>query len=304
MDASYSAAPACVCCGHALVTGLEEWHRVCARCGYESAQLAPSINESAAHENVDEATRHTGLKALRAANFRQLLDRISRHASPDGARRSILDVGAAHGWFVKAAADRQFDALGLEPDHAVCAGAQRTGARVREGYFPDALAAHEKFDVIVFNDVFEHIPALDVLLAHCSARLNPGGLLVLNLPSSRGIFYRASKVLHRMGAAGFFERLWQKSLPSPHLHYFHAHNLAQLCSRHGLTAVESFHLASIHLDGLYARIAYVKSGLRWLAPLIWLSIVLAYPLVRWGTPSDIDVVIFRPESRQGPGPTQ
>lgn len=291
MNALSSAAVPCVCCGHALRAGLEEWHWVCTLCGYEAAQLAPAINEARSHEKVDEAQRDTGLKALREANFHQLLDRLGRHITPVGAR--LLDVGAAHGWFVKAAADRGFSVLGLEPDHVVCEQAQRSGAPVREGFFPDVLAAHEQFDAIVFNDVFEHIPHSDVLLAQCIARLAPGGLLVLNLPSSRGIFYRTSKLLHRFGACAFFDRLWQKGMPSPHLHYFHARNLTQLSARHGLTLVDSAHLASIHLNGLYARIAYVKSGLRWLAPLIWLAIVAAYPLVRWGAPSDIDVVVFR-----------
>lgn len=291
MNAPSSAVTPCVCCGQALRAGLEEWHWVCTVCGYEAAQLPPSINQAESHEKVDEAWRDTGLKALREANFTQLLDRIGRHIDPAGAR--LLDVGAAHGWFVKAAAGRQFAALGLEPDRAVCEQAQRTGALVREGFFPDVLAGHEQFEVIVFNDVFEHIPQSDAILAHCTARLAPGGLLVLNLPSSRGVFYRTSKLLHRLGAAGFFDRLWQKDLPSPHLHYFHAHNLARLSARHGLTQIDSVHLASIHLSGLYARIAYVRSGLRWLAPLIWLAIVAAYPLVRWGAPSDIDAVIFR-----------
>lgn len=291
MDAISSAAPPCVCCGQALRAGLEKWHQVCALCGYESAQLAPAINQAASHQKVDEARRDTGLKSLRELNFRQLLDRIGQHVAPAGSR--LLDVGAAHGWFVKAAAGRGFSALGLEPDRAVCEQAQRTGALVREGFFPDVLAEGEQFEVIVFNDVFEHIPHSDTLLAQCMARLAPGGLLVLNLPSSRGIFYRTSKLLHRFGAGAFFDRLWQKDMPSPHLHYFHARNLTQLSARHGLTLVDSAHLASIHLGGLYARIAYVKSGLRWLAPLIWLSIVAAYPLVRWGAPSDIDVVIFR-----------
>ncbi len=291
MDAISSAAPPCVCCGQALRAGLEEWHRVCTLCGYESAQFSPAINDARSHEKVDEAWRDAGLKALREANFNQLLDRIGRHITPAGAR--LLDVGAAHGWFVKAAAGRGFNALGLEPDHAICEQAQRTGAHVREGFFPDVLSAGEQFDVIVFNDVFEHIPKSDALLAHCIARLAPGGLLVLNLPSSRGFFYRSSKLLHRFGVAGFFERLWQKDMPSPHLHYFHARNLAQLSSRHSLAQIDSVNLASIHLSGLYARIAYVKSGLRWLAPLIWLAIVAVYPLVRWGAPSDIDVVVFR-----------
>lgn len=294
MATPYSTAQSCVCCSQPLRAGLEPWHWVCAACGYESALLSPSINQAAAHENVDERGRDAGLKALREANFRQLLDQIVRH-TPPGTSMRLLDVGSAHGWFVKAATERGYDALGLEPDHAVCAQARRDGAHVREGFFPDALVEHEKFDVIVFNDVFEHIPASDRLLAQCTARLNPGGLLVLNLPSSRGLFYRTSKLLHRLGASGFFDRLWQKGLPSPHLHYFHARNLARLGARHHLSLVESSHLASIHLSGLYARITYVKSALRWLAPVVWLGVVAAYPLVRWVAPSDIDVVIFRHE---------
>lgn len=288
---SSAAAAPCVCCGQTLATGLEEWHLVCTLCGYESARLAPAINDAACHQTVDETQRDTGLRSLREINFHQLLDRIARHVTPAGTR--LLDVGAAHGWFVQAAAGRGFTALGLEPDHAVCEQAQRTGALVREGFFPDVLTEGEQFEVIVFNDVFEHIPHSDALLAQCIERLAPGGLLVLNLPSSRGIFYRTSKLLHRVGAGAFFDRLWQKGMPSPHLHYFHARNLTRLSARHGLALVDSAHLASIHLNGLYARIAYVKSGLRWLAPLIWLSVVAAYPLVRWGAPSDIDVVILR-----------
>ncbi len=291
MNSSSTTAAPCVCCGQTLRAGLEEWHWVCALCGYEFAQFAPAINEAESHKKLDEAQRDTALKSLREANFNQLLDRIGRHTAPAGTR--LLDVGAAHGWFVKAAASRGFTALGLEPDHAVCEQAQRNGALVREGFFPDVLAAHEQFDVIVFNDVFEHIPHSDALLSQCIARLALGGLLVLNLPSSRGFFYRISKMLHRFGAGAFFDRLWQKGMPSPHLHYFHASNLTQLSARHGLTLIDSAHLASVHLDGLYARITYFKSGVRWLAPLIWLAIVAAYPLVRWGAPSDIDVVILR-----------
>jgi len=50
-------------------------------------------------------------------------------------------------------------------------------------------------------------------------------VLVLNLPTSGGSLYRVAKLLCRFGAKGFFERLWQRNLPSPHLHYFDDRNL-------------------------------------------------------------------------------
>ncbi len=43
----------------------------------------------------------------------------------------------------------------------------RKGLPARKGYFPDALDKKEKFDVIVFNDVIEHIPNIEGALASC-----------------------------------------------------------------------------------------------------------------------------------------
>ena len=278
----------CPVCAAPLRAGLAAWHARCPACGYEGSDLQSSINEVAAHAGLDETVRDTGLRSLREHNFRALLDRVA--ALQPG--RKWLDVGAAHGWFVQQAQARGIDITGVEPDEQVCARAQRAGITLRPGYFPQALEQHERFDVIVFNDVFEHIPDAAATLRACQGRLNADGLLVLNLPSSRGVFYRTSKALWRLGARGFFERLWQKGLPSPHLHYFHADNLARLGEQHGFNAVEAFHLPSVRLEGLWPRIAYVRDGRNWTAPVVWLGVVLAYPLLAL-LPADIDVVVFR-----------
>ena len=277
----------CCCCDAPLHAGLAAWHATCAACGYERAHLEPAINVDAAHGGLDEAQRDEGLRTLRDGNFRQLLDRVA----PTLPGKRVLDVGAAHGWFVQLANARGLQAEGLEPDAAVCAQANRNGVPLRPGYFPQALRADERFDAIVFNDVFEHIPDAAAVLRACHERLGEGGVLVLNLPSSRGVFYRVSKVLQRLGLRGSFERMWQVGLPSPHVHYFDAANLARLGARHGFTAVDAFHLPSVRVRGLYARIASVRSG-RWKAPFVWLGVVLAYPLLAV-LPADIDVVVFR-----------
>jgi hypothetical protein len=114
----------------------------------------------------------------------------------------------------------------------------------------------EKFDVIVFNDVLEHIPPVEDLLASCRKYLDDRGLLVVNLPSSDGILYRLAKSLHRMGASSFFDRLWQRGMPSPHVHYFNTSNLTSLLKNNGFDLECSGRLPSVRLNGLYARISY------------------------------------------------
>lgn len=117
------------------------------------------------------------------------------------------------------------------------------------GFFPDCLAGGgvdaRPYDLIVFNDVFEHLPDVNQAMAACRARLAPGGRLDINLPASSGALYRLSRRLFRIGRPGSFERLWQKDFPSPHLSYFNSVNLARLAPRHGLKPRQSFRLPSL-----------------------------------------------------------
>ncbi len=148
------------------------------------------------------------------------------------------------------------------------------------------------FDIIVFNDVIEHIPDIGSALAACDARLNPHGLLVLNVPRSSGFFYRLSKLLVRLNWTGPFERMWQKGLPSPHVHYFNEHNLDQLVAGQGFEPVESLHIRALSSDGLLERIRF--AGKRHPAALYaqYAFLLCALPLIRL-LPSDIIVCIYR-----------
>lgn len=272
-------------------TGLEDWHWQCDSCGYEAATFAPSINEASKHSLVDESGREHGLRPLREKNFRELLRLISAHAPVRQRKLKLLDVGAAHGWFVKIASER-FDVTGIEPDHAVCKNAQSQGIPLIEGFFPSALQPNDRFDLIVFNDVFEHIPDVAQILEACKAHLFDQGLLVLNVPTSEGFFYRLSKLLKRLGFGGSFDRMWQKGLPSPHLHYFGKDNLVKLAKHHGFSEVTTGQLPSIRLQGLYDRIAHVGGTSRIQSFITWLGVVIAIPVINCFQ-SDIAVVIVR-----------
>jgi 2-polyprenyl-3-methyl-5-hydroxy-6-metoxy-1,4-benzoquinol methylase len=251
--------------------------------------LQGAINEKAAGTPVDEDERELGLKALRQENFRDIVH-LARQLARPGARR-LLDVGCAHGWFLETARDG-FEVLGIEPDAVVGGRTAARGLPVRQGYFPDALQAGETFDVIVFNDVIEHIPDIRAALQACHARLEEGGLLILNLPNSAGFFYRLSKLFARLGWRSPFERLWQKDLPSPHVHYFRPANLERLVATHGFARVHSGELPSLRAKGLLERIRCAGNISGPSLYLQYAAVLCAIPLLRL-FPSDIIVSVFR-----------
>lgn len=279
----------CIVCHRPMKSGLTAWHFVCAGCAYESADLQPAINQSASHQLLDEGQRERALKQLRNAAFQVIVARARRHL-PAG-RSTLLDVGSAHGWFLEQAM-AQFDVVGIEPDEAVGSRAAARGLPVRLGYFPQALKPGELFDVIVFNDVIEHIPDIQGALAECARRLNRAGLLVLNLPCSGGFFYRTAKLLAALKLRGPFERMWQKSLPSPHVHYFNPVNLPALVNGAGFTPVDSFELPSVRPEGLLERIRCVGTAGSARSYLQYLLIRTALPVIRLFQ-SDIIVCMFR-----------
>jgi 2-polyprenyl-3-methyl-5-hydroxy-6-metoxy-1,4-benzoquinol methylase len=162
---------ACIVCGNSQTAGLAAWHARCPACSYESAALEVAINDAHACQQVNEEEREAALKALRLKNFKVIVDLAERFAPAGG--RSLLDVGSAHGWFLETARDR-FMVLGIEPDAVVGARATARGLPVRLGFFPEALHQDERFDVIVFNDVIEHIPDIHTALSACEERLQPG----------------------------------------------------------------------------------------------------------------------------------
>jgi SAM-dependent methyltransferase len=279
----------CIVCGSQKRAGLSSWHASCPACAYESASLSPTINTLSAHARLNEQDREAGLKALRKENFETITALAALYAAPGATQ--LLDVGCAHGWFLEAASAR-FSVCGIEPDRAIAQRARAQGLPVRDGYFPDALQLGERFDVIVFNDVIEHIPDIDRALAACNKRLREQGLLILNLPNSKGFFFRLSKLLARLGWHGPFERLWQKGLPSPHVHYFDANNLAGLVGQHGFTLVHSAELASLRAGGLLQRLRCAGTGSKLGLYLQFVLVLCMIPLLRL-FPSDSVVCLFR-----------
>lgn len=279
---------ACPCCG-ATLQWQDEYAR-CTGCGLWQSRLPAQILDEAAWRQLDESARGEALRTLRQNNFRLLLERL---AAVQGAPRGkLLDIGAAHGWFVLQARAQGYDAEGLEPDPRLAAHARAQGAVIRAGFFPQALPLDAHYDVLVFNDVFEHLPDPNAALAACAQHLRSGGLLVLNLPLASGFFFRVSQLCAKLGMAGPWKRMWQAGFPSPHLFFFESSQLVRLAAVAGFTLVHESALPSMSTRGLWARLRMDNTQPLWLHALQWPVLMLLTPLTRV-LPNDIGLLVFR-----------
>ncbi|EQD80446.1 3-demethylubiquinone-9 3-methyltransferase, partial [mine drainage metagenome] len=138
-----------------------------------------------------------GLDPLRRRNFETLLKRLGEIVPTRGL--TLLDVGCSTGLFLETAARYGIDGVGIEPEPGQASIARLRGVKVRDGFFPDSLRRGETFDIVAFNDVFEHLSDPCQVLHACELILNPGGVLILNLPDSAGVLYSVASALARIG---------------------------------------------------------------------------------------------------------
>ena len=261
----------------------------CSGCGFLASTLRPNLGADASARPIDEKDREAALARLRRRNFEHILDRLESMAKPAG--RALLDVGCAHGWFLDAAARRGYEVLGLEPDRQIGTPAAKRGHDIAIGFFPADLPPGRRYDVISFNDVFEHLPQPRAAMAECRRRLEPEGLLVLNLPNSRGVFFRLAAVLNLVGLKAPYERMWQKGFASPHVSYFHPEALARLARREGFIEIYRGTLDSFEYEGLWRRLRYDRTSSIFGSAATWIAIALTGPLLR-RLPADISLQIF------------
>lgn len=163
---------------------------------------------------------------------------------------------------------------------------------MRHGYFPDALAPDERFDVIVFNDVLEHIPDMQQALAASYHHLADDGVLVLNCPSRHGLFFRVASMLERLGMRAAYERLWQVGLPSPHIWYMTPSDLTRAAEKVGLTEVQRVRLDTTDTQGLWSRIRSVRDEGLMLSVAAYVFTRVAHPFAKL-LPSDAVAVFYR-----------
>ncbi len=141
----------------------------------------------------------------------------------------VLEVGCGAGHF--GAQLHAAEIWGVEPDAVAAQLAAARFHRVLQGFY-EAVAAELPdgyFDLIVCNDVIEHVPDHDGFLLSLTRKLAPGGHLVGSVPNMR--YYK------NLGAL-LFRRQWQYVdagiLDRTHLRFFTDRSLRDALARAGL----------------------------------------------------------------------
>ena len=283
--------PTCPVCDNTMSRQAIGWRYVCPGCRFERSDFAVTAGGETGEEAPFDAERHKSAhETMRRRIYERVLD-ITANVRPLE-NTSVLDVGCSYGWFLDAARARGMQVQGLEPDPRSAAIAKGKGNTVVEGSFPESLADGTTFDVIVFNDVFEHLPDVQAAIDHCRRHLNEGGLLVLNLPSSKGLLYRIALWLDRFGFHGPLERLWLRPFPWPHLSYFSPDTLECLAARFSFIEVARDRLPSIEGRDLWNKLHIDTSASLIFRGAVWVGLLSLLPFMRLA-PADIMVLIFR-----------
>ena len=195
----------------------------CGRCGscFARAGHADAVRSYATDDYL--ASNGEQLDAAqRRHEARMRLRWIGTHARPG----SLLDVGAAAGFFVDEANAAGFAARGIEPSPSLSRFArERLGVPMQTGLV-ERVAVGDRADAACLWHVLEHAEDPVAMLRAVAAHVAPGGHVFAEVPNV------ASPVAQRLG------RRWPPLTIPEHLTHFSPDGMRAALRRAGLEAVE------------------------------------------------------------------
>lgn len=135
--------------------------------------------------------------------------------------RTLLDVGAASGMLVRAAARAGLYAEGVEPSRGLVARGRANGANLHQGVLPHPALDGRTFDIVTLVDIIEHVRDPVALLEQARAHVASSGVLFVVTPDVASV---AARLLG--------PRWWHLRLA--HVGYFDDRSFRAACSAAGL----------------------------------------------------------------------
>lgn len=106
----------------------------------------------------------------------------------------VLDVGCGDAVSLVELKDRGASPFGIETDHNVKQIAEDLNLMIHFGTLMDSPFPNQKFDLIVMNQVIEHLPDPASSLSILLGRLKPNGRIIVSFPNINSIWRRLSGV--------------------------------------------------------------------------------------------------------------
>lgn len=156
--------------------------RVCDRCWLVQTEDYAGADELFGPEYAYFSSTSSGWLA-HAARFS---DAIIRKLQL-GRDSLVVEVACNDGYLLKNFVAAGIPCLGIEPTASTAAAAERLGIRVRREFFGEELARRlaaegKQADLIVGNNVYAHVPAINDFTRGLKLALKPGGTITLEFP--------------------------------------------------------------------------------------------------------------------------
>ncbi len=138
----------------------------------------------------------------------------------------FLDIGCGSGVSLIEAEILGAKAFGLETDPNVRIIGKNLNLNIFQGNLEESPFKDTKFNLIVLNQVIEHIPEPDILLKKLTTKLTKNGLIIISFPNVNS-FWRF-----------LFKEKWINWHVPYHLHHFKEKNFGRLLSKCGFQIIK------------------------------------------------------------------
>jgi len=177
-------------------------------------------------------------------NLRWKVRQVKKYAAKG---KSLLDVGAGTGDFLRSAVAHGWNTNGVEPNLNARKGAERKGVELQESM---AMLNGKKFDAVTLWHVLEHMPDLESSFKELSGLLEEGGKLFIAVPN-----YKSFDAQH-------YGKYWAAFDVPRHLWHFSRSSMQGLCQTNNLKVlkIKPMIFDAFYISLLSEKYKHGKSG--------------------------------------------
>ena len=168
-----------------------------------------------------EETRHED-----RITFKERLKKIEKRVRG----KRMLDIGCNTGTFLGVAKEAGWGCYGVDVNKGVRKECEKKGISFFHGTLDTIKFKKNFFDVIIMNDLIEHVHDPRKLLQQARKILKQEGIIFMVTPDAESY------------AARFLKRRWPHLKPNEHLMYFSKRTLKKLLKEEGFTIVRMNHI--------------------------------------------------------------
>jgi hypothetical protein len=237
------------------------WVKTCRICGLQISDIRDPGN--AGYENIDDRAYHSSIGRVRQHQAKEVVDLTQQFLHPTLKEHYgvWLDIGCSVGNLLMEAKHAGFKVLGVEPDPIAYEQARLVVGQenVYCGTFNGGVLLDCSADVVSTVDVLEHIPVLELSDFEdivCS-KLNKGGVWVIKVPSSDGLYFKIIHWLTKFRCAfiqNIIKRIWSFEYKYPHTVYFNAFSLNSFLESHRFKILAHRYLQELPIKTVLNRI--------------------------------------------------